>query len=403
MSTIFLIDRHFWPDTNPLAIMLKPISHWLAESGARVVVITAQPGYRSLAAQRREPWRERWSEGVDIYRLPLLPGKWGRPVKFLNYGLFLLQSALVFFALSLANRRQRRACITSSIPPVLQPLILCLLSRLTGTRFIYNIHDIYPEVIVPKDDEPGLLARMLARLDRWTIRMSYMVLVLSEDMRQTILRRGCRPDNIQILNNFPLQQVPDSIVDPAIAARRNRSEGLRFVFAGNLGKYQSLPELVRFFLEDAPPETSLTLLGSGAMRTVLEEMIDKGDQDRVRLMDFVPAEKVPEILADFDYGIATLKPELVRVAYPSKLLTYWNLGLPVLTTVASGSQLARDIDEQDLGVVVPIESIGDGVAALIADRERFLNGVQQYRKSHELDRWRRSWIQIGNDIAGAGS
>ena len=148
MKHLFVIDRHYWPDTNPLSVMLPKIIDWLKEEGCRVTVLTAQPGYKPDLEISRQPFVER-RDNLTVIRLSLLPSNWGHGIRYLNYFLFLFAALFIVPVLSIRARKQRRYCMTATMPPVIQPFLFSILSRMTFMKFIYNIQDIHPEIMIP--------------------------------------------------------------------------------------------------------------------------------------------------------------------------------------------------------------------------------------------------------------
>ena len=65
----------------------------------------------------------------------------------------------------------------------------------------------------------------------------------------------------------------------------------------------------------------------------------------------------------YDLGLVSVEPDIYRVAYPSKTLTYLGLGVPVLAIIEPESELARMIEKEGLGFV-----IGQRDSAAIAAR-----------------------------------
>ena len=378
--------------------MLKDIAGWLREVDCSVTVITAQPGYRPELVERYEPWVERIENGVTVYRVPLLPEKLGRLTRNLNYCLFTFWVVLLFPILSLAAIGHRRACLCSTIPPIVQPFLLMVLSKVTFCKLIYCVHDIYPDVRRAPGRGVSWLHRALTMLDCITLRNAHRVLVLSKDMQDTLQKRKCGIVRFQILNNFPLLDVPEEKVLSAIQKRRN-SGTHNFIFAGNLGRYQGLQRLVRFFLTDAPDSATLTLLGTGALESELRAIVSASGSDKVIFRKLVPASQVPEILNEYDYGVASLSPEIINYAFPSKILTYWSSGLPILTTISPQSHLANQLENEQLGVTADLDDLSNAVSELMLNKEKFLDGVEKYRIENPLSQWRNEWVAIGQDIA----
>jgi glycosyltransferase involved in cell wall biosynthesis len=364
---ITIVYRYFWPDTPPYAVMLKEMTRWLAEAGHDVEMLTAQPSYKPEARIASQPWVEN-IDGVKVRRLWLF-GESGRGLlRALNSLLFVLKSFLVIL---LGPRCD--VVWTATMPPVLQAFLLCLAARLRGASFIYQMQDIYPEVAETMGlGLPRPLARLLKGLDNWTLRRAAAVVVLSEDMASTIRARVGGGARLHIINNFAL-------VTDGTPRRGKRKPGpVRFLFAGNLGRYQCLPELVSAFSRIPRETAELLLLGDGAMKAELVDLAGKGGSGNIRFVGHVPPAEAFRHMQEADSGIVSLAPGLYRCAFPSKILTYMAASLPLLVLVESGSSLARLVAEHGLGQTVDATASHEALAAAITAEANAIAGGKIY-------------------------
>jgi glycosyltransferase involved in cell wall biosynthesis len=106
------------------------------------------------------------------------------------------------------------------------------------------------------------------------------------------------------------------------------------------------------------------------------------------LLPFQPVEALPDVLASADILTAFVEPEAGLYSVPSKLLSYFCAGRPVLAGIGKGNAAAREIRRHDLGVVVePDDEAGylNAAQRLLADkgmRERFGRRARQYAEDN---------------------
>ena len=245
------------------------------------------------------------------------------------------------------------------------------------------VQDIHPEVSVFSGGRlgRGFLLRFLRSLDNQTLNRSAAIVVLSQDMAETLgHRRIARKLPIHTLNNFLLADFGEAANPPS--ELRKPSGIRRFIFAGNLGKFQNLHLLVEGLVVclDRRPDVELLLLGEGEAKPSLQSRW--GDHPRVRFGPYLPYAQAKELIAEADVGLVSLTPDIYRVSYPSKVLTYIGLGLPMLALVEPGSQLAREIAENGIGAV-PSEA----TPAAVADAaDRLLTGAADRQAVGEYHR-----------------
>jgi colanic acid biosynthesis glycosyl transferase WcaI len=333
---ITIVYRYFWPET----FLPNDIAKWLAAAGHDVEVITGQPSYNPEANLPKQPWREEWN-GVRISRVPLFGERKRGIARFVNSGLFIAIAALLILF-----GRKRDIVWTTSIPPVLQPFVIRLASWLRGARFIYFLQDIYPEIGLHMNMlKEGALSRLLRSIDTWTLNRSDVVVTLSEDMAAVVRARGATPKQLVLINNF-------AAVTSEPAGSRTRSGPVRFVFAGNIGRFQHLEELVEAFASIDPAVAVLELLGEGRAKAGLQKIVEERAIGTVRFHKALPVADAFDFMRACDIGVVSLTPGLFRYAYPSKTFTYLAAGLPLLALVEEDSELARETRARDIGLAV---------------------------------------------------
>lgn len=364
-SRVLLAHRFFAPDVTTYAQMLEVLGRTLAGAGYDVSVFSTQPSYNGVYDGEALP-RRSCESGVDVHRLTI-PGAGtsiGRLLGGVLYGIALV--------LHCARPGRRYDVVSvSTVPPVLMGIFGSVAARLAGAKLIYHCMDLYPEIAIASHlASPGLRTRAAAKLDGITLRSAAAVVVLSQDMRQTLLDRGHEGNNIKILNNFVLA---DAEARADLPVEWAQPEGrLRFIFAGNLGRFQGLETLVEGFAKAqcAHPELQLCFMGAGVAEPRLREMADRLAGDAVV---FIPHQPLPVAMAAIEGAEAaaiSLSPGLIASAYPSKTMMYLEMGTPVLAVVESDSELADLVNGRQLGVTATpgdVESIAAAFGAIATD------------------------------------
>ncbi|WP_457201874.1 glycosyltransferase family 4 protein [Nocardioides sp. HB32] len=359
--------------------MLSAIAARLADDGHDVVVLTCQPSYGSRA---RAAARER----VDDYRVV----RWRVLDDRRSAGRKLLNSAW-FCARLLVGRRHWRGAdviMAATTPPVVVALVCSLIARACGARFVYHKQDIWPEVSTAR----GVLSSTLRKMDGATDRRAWRVVTLSEDMaRTTRSRPGGDSVEVMVLNNFD----PWALDEPTI--ERRRRDGLRIVYAGNLGRFQGLEHLVEVVRAARDLDgIEWHFFGDGSMRSEIEALA--ASSASVHCHGHRPPDEIAEFVQDSDLGCVSLNEGVIQAAYPSKILTYLRHGLPVLALVEPDSEMARMIATEDIGIVVrqPDHALAaEQLGKLAVDRDRLVamrarsKSVyeQRFAMSRALDTW----------------
>lgn len=394
---VLAIHRYYWPDTPPYASLLRSIVARWAHDGHEVDVLSSQPSYKPELANERRPRVER-VDGVRVRRVAMRPDRSSRPRRLAN----VLRFPLLAAARVLLGPRYG-VVMCSTAPPVLLGWLVSAAARARRARFVYHCMDLHPEIgALSGEFAHPVLRRLLARMELATCRRAWRVVVLSEDMRRSVLERDAGlADRVVVLTNF---EIPDHDAAPAESASPlPPADGpVRVVFAGNLGRFQGLESIAEAVLGPDPEldDVQLVLMGEGAAKPALERLVAAAPQERrgrVVLLPHGPAAQARALLRTADVGLVSLTPGVIRYAFPSKTATYLSEGLPLLVRVEQGSSLAGLVRRAGVGHWLPDDVAGaravlralatePGELAAMRERARDL-WREEFSAGGLLDRW----------------
>lgn len=382
---ILAIHRYYWPDTPPYASLLRAIVARWTDDGHHVDVLTSQPSYKPEVANDTRPSVET-IDAARVRRVAMQPDRSRRRSRILNVVRFPL-----LVALRVAVGRRYDVVMCSTAPPVVLGWLVSAAARARGARFVYHCMDLHPEIgVLSGDFSHPRLQRLLARMELATCRRAWRIVVLSEDMRRSMLERDPNlADRLVVLTNFETSDCDDA------PARTNNplpepNGLLRVVFTGNLGRFQSLESVVAAVLGDDPElaGVQLVLMGEGAAKPALARLVETAapkTRERVVLLPHGSATQARALMRTADLGLVSLTPGVIRYAYPSKTATYLSEGLPLLVRVEQESSLARLVTRAGVGCWLPedVAGIRAALRALVEERGE-LPAMRQ--RAHEL--WR---------------
>ena len=227
-------------------------------------------------------------------------------------------------------------------------------------------------------DLMGLSAKWLKRLERRSLRRADVVVAVTDGLADKwralgadprVLRNGCEPVPKSDLRTYPC-------ADPSNTAPRRPVAGLVGQFSARI----NLDVLERL----ATSEVELLLVGPvdpGWERERFRLLIER---DSVHYVGPVPAEVVPQYLAQMDVGLTPyVNSQFNRASFPLKTMEYLGAGIPVVTSRLPASEWVA----ADLGPERSSRHI-----ALADHPTDFVTEVQRLSRlrSKELDdeRWR---------------
>lgn len=392
---ILMSHRYFWPDTAPYAILLRAIAEDLTDIGHDVHIFASIPSYRNDA--EKKPLKRETKGSLSIRRCWVFQEE-GAP-NFIRAVNVVLYTFGLFFRILILKPKVVTA---STFPPVFAAYMAALGSKIVGARFIYHMQDIHPEV---SEFAGGMMGKSwFGKIFRWldnqTIQRATKVVVLSKDMANTIKTRNLGEIPIHIINNFALGSVD---VGDSVQTEYSKSEGkFRIVFAGNLGRFQNLERLTEgvVLCLEQNPSLELVFLGDGKFGEQLKEKWSHHAQ--IEFVPFLPFEEAKWLIADADIGLVSLEKDIYKVAYPSKVMTYLGMGVPILALVEPESELAKNIENHGLGAV-PGNAMPEEISRTLSNLVEKRTSKQQIKAWYELEFSRQASTREWKQMLGAAS
>jgi glycosyltransferase involved in cell wall biosynthesis len=270
-------------------------------------------------------------EGVTIYKYPPPRTGTGKAAFVLEY----VQSfAATAWLTARAWRRRHFEVLQACNPPdIFWPLALAL--RPVGVRFVFDHHDLCPELYESKfATRTSALYRGLLLLERCTFRAAHRVVSTNDSYRDIALCRGGKqPDDVTVVRTGP---DPDRLrpLPPDPALRRGRKHLV--VYLGVMGAQDGVDLAVRavdrIVHDEGRTDVSFTFIGSGeSYRQVVALRDALGLADYLELPGRLPDEAVARLLSTADVGLCPdPKNPLNDVSTMNKTMEYMAYGLPVV-------------------------------------------------------------------------
>jgi glycosyltransferase involved in cell wall biosynthesis len=326
-------------------------------------------------------------DSVRLYKYrPYAPG--GSKAGFVaEYAYSFLATA---WKIAKARRSGRFAVIQACNPPDIFWPIAIALRLLDRTRFVFDHHDLCPELYESRfPNGPRLPYRALRFLERGTFRTAEHVISTNESYREIALRRGDkRPHDVTVVRTGPdLERLQRGEADPAL--RRGRRH--LAVYIGVMGPQDGVDIVVRaadiLVHEFGRDDIAVTLIGSGDCFDELVALRDElGLAGHVEFTGRAPDELVGRIMSTADVGLSPdPKNPLNDLSTMNKSMEYMAFLLPV---VAFDLRETR-VSVGDAGLYVKpndVHEYAQAIATLMDDEDRraHLGKLGRMRVEQEL-------------------
>jgi asparagine synthase (glutamine-hydrolysing) len=270
-------------------------------------------------------------EGVHIYKYPPAPEARG----MLGFVGEFAYSFLATLRLAVKAWRRRRFDVIQACNPPDTFWLLALFFRPFGVKFVYDQHDLCPELYESRfPDGSSLVTRILLALERATYRSAHHVIVTNGSYRSKALERGGVPeDRVTIVRTGP---------DPELLTRgegkpehRRGFEHLA-VYIGVMGPQDGVDIAIRAAAhlkhKLSRKDIGITLIGSGDCFEELKALaVSLAVDDIVHFTGRAPDSLVAEIMSSAEVGLSPdPKSPLNDVSTMNKTMEYMAFGLPVV-------------------------------------------------------------------------
>ena len=206
--------------------------------------------------------------------------------------------------------------------------------KLFGSKFVFDHHDLSPELFEAKYDRRGFLYRMLLRLERWTFRLADVSIATNESYRRIAIERGGMPPG----RVFVVRSGPSLERMRIVAPEERWKQGRRFLvgYVGVMGRQEGLDDLLRavqYIVQQlGRTDIQFALVGGGTSLSELKALAAQLEvAEYVTFTGRVPDETMLAVLNTSDVCVNPDKPTPMNdLSTMNKIMEYMALGKPIV-------------------------------------------------------------------------
>jgi len=293
----------------------------LRSAGYEVIVLCPkrqgyERGYESL-------------EGIHVYRHPMPYGGNGIGAYLWEYGCALFWEVLYSWWIFL----RRGFHVIQGCNPPDNIFLVALPFRLFGVKFVFDHHDVNPELYLAKYERKDFFYRALVWLEKLTFHSANVVISTNESYKEIALTRGGRATE----NVFVVRNGPDLRTFRPVSPVLSLKHGKRYLvgYVGVMGAQDSvdiLLDVAEYIKNLGRTDIHFTCIGSGpTLPSLLKRLEDRNLGDVVNFTGRISDQDLLAILSTADVCVNPDKPcRMNDISTMIKIMEYMALGKPIV-------------------------------------------------------------------------
>lgn len=329
-------------------------------------------------------------EGVQIHRYSSPFEAGGLAGYVAEYGIALLAQTRLAWRV---HRRRSVDVVQACNPPDLLFLVALPLMVLGRAKFVFDHHDVSPELLVAKGHAPGSAVVRFARaLEKCTFRLASVSIATNDSYRDVAVDRGgMSPDDVFVVRSgADLSRFSGAEPD---ASLRGGAEHL-VAYVGVMGVQEGIDYLldaVNVLVREMDRDVRVVLAGSGPdLPRLRARTTEMGLDEHVRFLGRVPDDVLTALLATADVCVNPDEYNAMNdMSTMNKIMDYMALGRPIVQFDLREGRLSAG-DASLYASPNDARALAEGIAQLLDDpalRERM--GAYGRQRLQETLTWER--------------
>lgn len=370
MPRLLLAYHFFHPDDVVSARMFSDLAVEQQRRGWQVAALTSNRS--CFDPGRVYPAREDWN-GIAIHRVFRPPLRQARPIERLTNSGWMTAAWL-----AAARRLGPFDAVVVGSDPAFAPLVGPGLRQLwPRAALVHWCFDVYPEAIAAEGG--GAVVRALvpvaARMMGWAYRAYDALVDIGPRMGERLAGYGSGARQLT-LTPWALAEGDDAPIDRRVRDQLFGGAKLALLYSGTMGRahdHRALLAVARACRRRSGNDVTFCFASRGNRHDELRAAVSAEDTN-VRFAPFADEAALADRLRAADLHLISLQPEWAGVVVPSKFFGALAVGRPVLYAGPAESEIARWIDQHDVGLVV---GQGDAGIEAAAARLQELAGARE--------------------------
>ena len=347
----------FSPDGVSTAYLYNDIALGFKNAGYDVVVLTTTPHYNLITSSlNKQPlirklvgiYYESDFYGIRVIHVPLKKYK-STIIRILSFIYWHFLS--LFIGLSI----KKVDFILSPSPPLSIGLISILIAKKNRARFIYNVQEIYPDLLIKNGVlKSKIIISSLKWLEKYVYNKASAVITIDQKFYDQIVDRFNEKVKLKIVPNFVDTELYKPIYKDVELPNPFKKDPhkVRLLYAGNIGFYQDWEPIL--FAAKILRDTNIEfwIIGEGVKKEFLINEVEKNKLTNIKVLPYQDRELMPLINSFADIHFISINKEMEQEGFPSKVYSIMACSKPMIVITGENTPLYNFLKPLNCSILI---------------------------------------------------
>lgn len=399
----------FYPDGVSTAYLYNDIAIALKEEGYDVTVLTTTPHYNYVdSPDNKKTLRKKLFgiysfslfNGIKVYHIP--QRKFKNPIirmfSFIYWHLYSF-----FFGLFI----NRISAIISPSPPLTIGIVSLLLAKFKGAKFLYNVQEIYPDLLINKGLRSKPIITLLKKLEYFVYNTADSITTINEDFLYKVQERTTKKSKVKLIPNFVDTELYKPFTKPIKLPEQfvTNKENFILMYAGNIGFYQDWEPIVYAAKKLIHESIEFWIIGNGVLKDDLHNIVNEESLNNIKVFPYQERTIIPQLINHADINFISINKELETEGFPSKIYTIMACAKPIILIAGNKSPINNFLKDKDCSVIIEEnrnENFVKSIRHLMKNSNEIKrlgkNGFDLIKKEYSKDKVLSKYIETINDL-----
>jgi len=358
---ILIYSLVFSPDGVSTAYLYNDLVLGFKNKGYDVSVLTSTPHYNlTKESLEKQPLQKKFFgllytsifNGVKVYHIPLKKYK-NHITRILSFIYWHITTFIIGLIL------KRPDIILTPSPPLTNGLIAILLAKIKGSKSIYNVQEIYPDLLIDLGYLNNvIIIKLLRKIEGWVYNMSDTLTTIDKQFYNIIKSRIKEKDKLLLIPNFVDTELYSTKNSISLPDEFERMEGYtNMLYAGNIGLAQEWDLVINLAKEIKEFKIIIWIVGEGLRKAYLESEIEKYSLNNIKLLPYYNRKFMPVINLFADIHFIAMNKKVEKYGFPSKVYTIMASGKPILVVSSEDTPIVSFLKDINAALLVTDHSL----------------------------------------------